>query len=59
MPRAISQLLMIMSGKRGGLMAGLMAGLMVSALDSGEGGLGSSSGRGYCAVFLVPLSTLV
>ena len=55
MPRAISQLLMIMSGKRGGLVAGLM----VSALDSGEGGLGSSSGRGYCAVFLVPLSTQV
>ena len=41
-------------------------GLMVSALDSGASGLGSSPGRGHCAVFLgrhltltVPLSTQV
>ena len=39
---------------------------MVSALDSGASGLGSSPGRGHCAVFLgrhltltVPLSTQV
>ena len=25
---------------------------MVSALDSGSGGLGSSSGQGHCVVFL-------
>ena len=25
---------------------------MVSALDSGSGGLGSSTGRGHCVVFL-------
>ena len=32
--------------------SGTRGGLMVSALDSGPGGPGSSSGRGHCVVFL-------